>query len=105
VEVGLNKLGSQRETESDPDLLLPKANVSQSHLSIWSLMLITTVCCLMAAAGNQLLKALTADNLPRSRFVMFTLLAPVMALLFMTVVRSLWRLAERLGRGGSQGPR
>ncbi len=74
------------------DLLLPATKSSPSHLSIWSLMLVTTVCCLMAAAGNQMLKALRADNLPRSKFVMFTLTAPVIALVGISLTRFIWRM-------------
>lgn len=59
-------------------------------------MLMTTVCCFMAAAGNQLLKAVRSDNLPRSKFVMFTLTAPVMALIAISVIRAIAKaLASR----------
>jgi hypothetical protein len=45
----------------------------------------------MAAAGNQLLKAIRSDNLPRSKFVLFTLTAPVIALIVISVIRALYR--------------
>ena len=75
--------------------LVPVATPRRARLSIWSLMLITTVCCFMAAAGNQLLKAIRADNLPRSKFVMFTLTAPVIALVAISLLRFLVRTLSR----------
>ena len=77
------------------DELFPTATRPRVRLSIWSLMLITTVCCFMAAAGNQLLKAIRSDNLPRSKFVMFTLTAPVIALVGISLLRFLVKALRR----------
>ena len=97
---GLNSPEPDRDANPDSRPLLPKVTRSRAHLSIWSLMLITTVCCLMAAAGNQLLKAIRSDNLPRSKFVLFTLTAPVIALIVISVIRALYRaIATRRAAG------
>ena len=90
--VGLNKPDSESRTPPDTEPLLPAAQRQKAHLSIWSLMLITTVCCLMAAAGNQMLQALRSDNLPRSKFVLFTLTAPVITLVLISVIRAVYRI-------------
>ena len=84
-----------KHKQSPEDELFPEAVPRRARLSIWSLMLITTVCCFMAAAGNQLLKAIRSDNLPRSKFVMFTLTAPVIALVGISLLRL---LVKALGR-------
>ena len=89
--VGLNKPDSDAQTPPETEPLLPAAQRPRAHLSIWSLMLITTVCCLMAAAGNQMLQALRSDNLPRSKFVLFTLTAPVITLILISVIRAVYR--------------
>jgi hypothetical protein len=73
--------------ENEPDVFPPSTAAPRSRWSIWSLMLITTVCCFMAAAGNYLLRAIRSENLPRSKFVMFTLTAPVIALVAMSLIR------------------
>jgi hypothetical protein len=53
------------------------------------------VCCVMAAAGSYLVRALRAGTSLKAVFVIFTITAPVFLLVVLSLLRS---VVERVGR-------
>jgi hypothetical protein len=63
----------------------------QPQFGIWTILLITLVCAVIAAGGSYLLRALQSETVPRLVFIVFSLVAPMLLLVIVSACQRLLR--------------
>ncbi len=90
----MNKsLHSYAQCPDMPDKKVPKA--WQPQFGVGGLMLVMLVCCVMAATGYYLVQSLGGGRQTRTVFILFTLVAPLILVVAVSMLRGIWLRLRR----------